>query len=181
MIYDLCLVVDSVIVPFSEYYPLNKADDLAFRYHMPTITLLGVSKLVEAEAVEVLYGKNVWRVTSEAPYLTNQPDCPDQWWARRAQLFKHVVMVFDQRDVEHGGYRLKVYHEQLIRVNSQQGSLDERTEAIETMDEIAKSNMEETWAMKLEQVRRMSNLISIKMDVERLYCWTGCCRRRTLQ
>lgn len=43
MIYELCLVVDEVIIPYNELYPLDAAN-LEFRKNMPAVALLGVSK-----------------------------------------------------------------------------------------------------------------------------------------
>lgn len=64
MIYTLALVMDDVIVPYNEYYPL-KDEEMGFRKNLPTVALLGASKLIEAEAAPIFYGKNTFRITSD--------------------------------------------------------------------------------------------------------------------
>ena len=166
MIYNLCLVTDKVIVPSEEYYPLDRVRDLAFRNSMPTVALLGVSKLVGAEAAEVLYGNNTWRIASE----------DNDVWIGGAELFRHIVLVFDQRDIEPIRFQQQLTSEhRVFKVASENSpALNERRQI--SLHDFVDSCMEETWLSKFEVLSEMSNLATVKIDVCRLFCWSGCCR-----
>ena len=97
MIYALALVVEDVIVPYSEFYPLSD-EELSFRKNMPTTGLLGVNKLIGAEAAEVFYGKNTWRITSDFPGAARHV-----FFKRQRHLFRRVVIVFSQGNVDPRG------------------------------------------------------------------------------
>ena len=99
MVYELALVVDDVLTPYNEHYALEK-QDLTFRKALPTVALLGVSKLVQLEAVEYLYGWNTWRISSTAPTLFTLAGYTENLWGLRAEYLKHVVTLFDSRDID---------------------------------------------------------------------------------
>ena len=56
MIYECCLVKNSTLVPFKEFYSL-RPKDLAFRKDLPTVALLLVNKTIEAEAAAIFMAK----------------------------------------------------------------------------------------------------------------------------
>lgn len=175
MIYELCLVVDEVIIPYNELYPLD-AVDLGFRKNMAAVALLCVCKIVESEAAEVLYGKNTWRITTKFPSKKSI-------WRRRARLFKHVVMTFSQRDVDPESL--------FIRSQEGQDSYDDtdsetdeparQRDSMESMHDNVEYIMFQSWYTRINCMYRMPSLISVKLDVSRLYCYAGCCRRSTLK
>ena len=45
----------------------------------------------------------------------------------------------------------------------------------------AQRNMVRVWNTKFSHVQGMKNLASIKLDVERLFCYVGCCRTMVLR
>ena len=174
MIYNLCLITDKVIVPYKEFYPLDRVKDLGFRDDMPTVALLGVSKLVRAEAAEVLYKKNTWRITSEAPFFHKSNDKVDWFWNRRPELFKAVNLVFDQRDIDFEEFRTNSENGHVRLENSSKIARQEFLRLYLHM--IAANLMEDQWSLKLNDLSLLPNLDTVTFDVKNLYCWFGCCR-----
>ena len=41
--------------------------------------------------------------------------------------------------------------------------------------------MKDTWHDKLEFLPRMTNLVTVQIDVAKLYCSSGCCRKEVLK
>ena len=172
MVYEMALVVDKVLIPYDEHYALEK-QDLRFRKALPTVALLGVSKLVQLEAVEYLYSRNTWRISSTAPTLFTLPG-RENLWTLRAQYFKHVVTVFDLRDVN--GEDL---HAQLCSSRRYLPELnpEKRMKDAHSMGEMF---MNGSWYTKIDSLTNMPNLESLSVDVSRLACHVGCCREAKL-
>ena len=173
MVYELALVVDEIITPYDEHYPLEKKD-LMFRNALPTVALLGVSKLVQLEATEYLYGKNTWRVTSKMPPASASSEY-ETLWALRAGHFKHVVMVLDQRDIDEEYVRVG---NRYLRESMPGASLGEKMQELHSWADYA---MKHSWLSKIHALAFMPNLASLCIEVGRLACHVGCCRLETLQ
>ena len=177
MVYQLALVMDEILTPYNEHYALEKKD-LTFRKALPTVALLGVSKLVQLEAAEYLYGWNTWRITSVAPiFLRTLPSRYAFWtlWTLRADYFKNMVAVFEQRDIDQEAMRVEMCE---MRESFSGASLEERMqEAHFLCGEI----MRDSWITKVWALARMRNLASLSIDVGRLTCYAGCCRQETLE
>ena len=170
MIYEYCLVVSETIEPYKEYCPLS-ASDLAHRRTMPTAALLAVNRTIESEAAGILYGKNVWRITSKSEFLSGSND--GTLWIRRAPLFRNVALDFDRRGLD-GPEWYEV-------VRSYENEEIPPDELIRILHNTAKDVMEEEWQSRLDLILEMLNLVSIVLNVDRLYCPTGCCRRVMLE
>ena len=185
MIYKLCLVTEKVIVPFKEHYPLDRVKDIGFRDNMPTVALLGVSKLIGAEAAEILYGKNTWRITSEAPDYYHAGEAgylnDVQLWKRRAGLFRHIYLVFNHRDIDPDKYSHQIEWEHEDLENSQETSRTQQWILQDTLHGRADDLMKDTWHDKLEFLPKMPNLVTVQIDVAKLYCSSGCCRKEVLK
>lgn len=65
MIYELCLGVEGILVP----YP--KGNDVESHYDLkcpkPTVALLALNKQIRSEALPILYRENVWAITYLRP------------------------------------------------------------------------------------------------------------------
>ena len=179
MIYTLALVVDDVIIPYHEFYPLS-AKELSFRKNMPCIGLLGVSKVVEAEAAEVLFGKNTWRITSNFQGAARKRIWKDTIFVRRAPLFRHVILVFNQGDVDPYEYRCLTQNIYEDYESEDEDFQDRDADIKKDMHESAVDIMGDSWTFRVGCFVKMSNLVSVKLDVYWLYCHTGCCRRSVL-
>ena len=181
MIYEYCLVKNSTLVPFKEFYPLL-AEDLAFRKDLPTVALLLVNRTIEAEAAAIFYGKNVWRVSVNKTCILPLPSHPaagppSNLWQRRGSLFKNVILVFDQRDVCSDEVMSDTW---LTHYNTgaQLMTPEQRRNAMH--DEI-ESNVRFYWSLKFDSVYHMTNIRSLTLDVKRAFCHMGCCRTEALQ
>lgn len=182
MIYRYCLVKNHTLIPYKEHYPLSKAD-LAFRKDLPAVALLQVCKTIEAEAAAVLYGQNVWRITSKVIYRVDPwyEELEDSVWVRRAIIFKHVVLVFDQQDVD----REELYESTTFfnRVHSDieaDGHIPGHGDRLGFMHFRGEVITEDSWERKFNLAQEMKNLASIIFDFSRLFCSVGCCRRQPL-
>ena len=150
----------------------------ALRKDEPAMALLRVSKTIEAEALPVLYGRNVWRITIYAPLMDIPIPQGPRWnslWDRRSELIKHVVLVLDQRDIDVDDYVLatRVNHAFKADWPSDHWKFSGHGEA--------RDNMYCTWDLKFEHLEQLPNLRSIELDVGGLFCYFGCCRQDVLQ
>ena len=179
MIYEYCLVKNSTLVPFTEYYPLLN-QELAFRRDLPTVSLLLVNKTIEAEAAAILYGKNIWRVTANVTYnsplaYTSAAPPSSQLWKRRGPLFRNVILVFDQRDVCSNEILTDtlatIYYRRFQHPDERRNQMHDQIE----------SNMKFNWSLKFGFVCNMTNLRSLTLDVKWAFCHMGCCRTEALQ
>ena len=184
MIYTLALVVDDVIIPYNEFYPLS-AEEMRFRKNMPTIGLLGVSKLVEAEAAQILYGRNTWRITCNIQGAARTRVWEDTIFVRRALLFRRVIIVFSQGDVDPYEYRCLTevsYEECRTEYRTDEDEFKEEDEDYrESLHYSGIDNMIDSWRSRVGALVTMSNLVSVRLDVYWLYCHTGCCRWTLLE
>ena len=181
MIYEYCLVKNYTLVPYKEYYPVYNPNLEAERNDLPTVALLRVDKTIGAEAAEVFYRKNVWRVTAHVSYIRNP--LRDRYneasvrtlWHRRATLFKHIVLVLDQRDMCMDAYHdatfIHDYRKTSYTVEQHREHLHAEAEQI----------MKESWRDKFGYICYMENLASMTLDVNRLFCHMGCCRKQILE
>ena len=182
MIYRYCLVKNRTLIPYEEYYQLSKAD-LEFRKDLPTVALLQVCKIIETEAAEVLYGDNTWRVTSKDGSLDSSLLAKREInvWNRRPSIFKHIVLVFDQQDVdrEELDKRTLQFHESGpdFKAYGEVSSLDNRSRFMHTQ---ARSIMRHSWGQRFMMIYDMTHLASITFDLSRLFCHAGCCRKEPL-
>lgn len=174
MIYEYCLVVSGTIVPYEEKYSLSRAD-LAVRKEMPTVALLVVNKTIEVEAAEILFGNNVWRITTEKVIQFPFHTYFNSLWARRANLFRKIAIVFDKNDFESKRWYEHVPH---FRHQDEDGPSEA---IISRMHLQAERAMMDSWYHRFDLVWEMPNLVSAVFNVDRLYCPTCCCRRRLLR
>ena len=85
-------------MPYDEYYNVPK------KHHAnpPSLSLLRVNKMVRAEAIQILYGKNTWRIGPLAPETYPPFDSSDpnrHLWSTYQDIFRHVVIYFNQFDI----------------------------------------------------------------------------------
>ena len=186
MIYRYCLVQNQTLIPYKEHYPLSKAD-LAFRKDLPTVALLQVCKKIETEAAAVLYGQNVWRITSKScpGVISSAGKTRSSIWERRASMFRNVVIVFDQQDVD----RDELYKRTLelhksysdFEVNGhnllQNLTGFRRSSQMHTQGDLI---MAQSWDRRFYLAYGMGYLTLITFDLSRLFCPMGCCRKETI-
>ena len=122
LIYEHCLLYKGEIIPFPRIYERvgsdRDPDAFKFRSSMdrrgpfvgyprvkrdywqtelkPCVALLGVNSTIREEAATVLFGKNVWRLSS----MSYVQDDRYLLWKTFASYFRHIVVKFDARDVD---------------------------------------------------------------------------------
>ena len=76
-------------------YPKVKREALQTE-NKPCVALLGVNSMIREEAARILFGKNVWRLSSR----TYTKDDRYRLWETFATYFRHIVTTFDTRDAD---------------------------------------------------------------------------------
>ena len=137
-----------------------------------------VSRTIEAEAAPVLYGRNVWRITTHAPVLYTPTLSEPKWrtlWENRGELIKHIVLVFDQRDIDAAEYVLfmRFLHDIKLPITQE--------DKLGLLHQKAYNIMIGRWHLKFKHTDDMPNLRSFEVNVDRLYCYVGCCREDILE
>ena len=130
--------------------------------------------IVESEATEILYGNNTWRITSLFP-------SSDAIWRKRSHLFKHVVMVFSQRDVHPDALLIESQNEHEYDTDSETDQQAQQRDLMNRMHDHARFFMSQSWNTRINCINQMPNLITVQLDVATLYCHAGCCRRAILK
>lgn len=176
MVYELALVKDEILIPYNEHYALKKKD-LMFRKDLPTVALLGVSKLIQHEAAEFLYGRSTWRISSSTPGIAFRLPFGHAvtLWGRRSDYFKRMVAVFDQRDMDEEDFCAQMCE---LRKTSLGHSRENRIQDAHSLGELI---MQDCWDSKACPVAGMPNLESLSIEVGTLACHGGCCRLETLR
>ena len=197
LIYELCLVHEGEIIPFPrDYergamerllkmpgredgqdpfmgYPNGKRDSRQTKKG-PCVALLGVNSTIREEAAIILFGKNVWRLSS-MPYVQ---DDRYRLWMTHAKYFRHVVTSFHARNLDRmalldiemmESYRSDEVFE--IEFFDQTGSLNQHHHEVSLLrdDFIAKRDI-------LQQMK----LKSLSLDFSCLNCYHSCCRYQAL-
>ena len=142
----------------------------------PCVALLGVNSTIRDEAASVLFGKNVWRLSSTS-YVQ---DDRYRLWETYAKYFRHVVTRFDAQDIDEI-WRLYISISEMDRV-------EEDPQDSDHFDQTGTANLhperldllKDSFIAKRDILRQM-NLRSLSFDFSNLYCLQGCCRQETLQ
>ena len=161
MIYEHCLVVDYTIMPYEEFYWV-RCKGLEYWRPRPTVALTAVNKSIGAEAAQVLFGKNVWRIssTTRLPFLQRKPGL--SVWGLYATLFRKVKITFDEMDDSRED-DMKFPRALVVNTPS---SWAERPSPVSLQN----NRMKQSRAVKLEIIQQMPNLLSIEVDVSYLRC-----------
>lgn len=76
-------------------YPKVKREALQTE-SKPCISLLGVNSMIREEAARILFGKNIWRLSSRI----YTKDDRYRLWETFAKYFRHIITTFDTRDTD---------------------------------------------------------------------------------
>lgn len=112
VIQGLCLIVDGPINPYPASY--EDKNPFAATNREPDVALLLVCKSINAEATEVLYSGNVWKVTWRAEDGLMAFDVPryhqldyegeekplNKIWVKHRTRIHHVTLDFDVQDLD---------------------------------------------------------------------------------
>lgn len=139
----------------------------------PCVALLGVNSTIRDEAVSILFGKNVWRLSSRF----DEQDGRYRWWKTYAKYFRHVVASFDACDHDEVEI-LDIAMEEMDRVEEESDHFDQ-TGTLNFHQKYL-NLLKDGFLMKRHLLQQM-NLKSLSLDFSKLYCPIGCCRREALQ
>ena len=206
LIYERCLMYDGQITPFLRNYERmvedrppqlipwagcerRRKDDLGpfvgYPRHkrnarqtekIPCVALLRVNSTIRNEAAIILFGKNVWQLSS-ASYERN-----DRYslWRTYAKYFRHIVTRFEARDVDETKL-LDIEMREMARIEDDSEDSDHFDQAGSIITHQEKvSLLRDEFTAKRDILQRM-NLKSLSLDFSSLSCPAGCCRREALQ
>lgn len=168
MIYNLVLVGDSEIVP----YP-GKWESSAVSKSHPSPALLAVSKQIADEARPVLYGKNQWRLPAHTRYR-------DSIFSLHPLLFRDVTEFFDGRDLPEDD-RVVLARYRHSRPDSFFRAKDVEAAKARQIHSTYLAEVSCYWARKQALLYSMGQLRSLLINVEGLFCPSGCCRYKVLK
>lgn len=98
MIYELCLCVDGAIQPYPEWAETNYK--MRIEGPRPEVALLALNKRIRDEALDILFGKNEWRITAENVNLAEdnasrlEDGEPDTLWHRYGSRIQKVDLKY---------------------------------------------------------------------------------------
>ncbi len=100
VIYEYCLVVEGILDPCPPYYEEKDPKNAKLK---PNTDLLMVNRQVGTEAAQVLYGKNVWRLSCQQddPSWPDSPYEAKSWENNIIMYMRHIVVKSDSRDADH--------------------------------------------------------------------------------
>ena len=145
----------------------------------PCVALLGVNSTIREEAAIVLFGKNVWRL-SPMSYVQD-----DRYllWKTFASYFQHIVLRFDNRDMDDTKYldiKMRETARQVERSEDAEDSdgfdLTGSVKIHEEELELLKDSLTARW-----HIVQQMKLKSLSLDFSRLYCSSHCCGHDNLQ
>ena len=139
----------------------------------PCVALLGVNSTIREEAAIILFGKNVWHLSSR-PYVR---DDKYHLWETHAKHFRYVVTTFDDGDVDLEELRSTCI-EEMKRVEEDSDHFDQ-TGTADTQP-VRLSFLKDSFKEKRDILQKMS-LKSLSVDFSDLCCSSVCCRRIVLQ
>ncbi len=142
----------------------------------PCVALLGVNSTIRDEAASILFGKNVWRLSS----MSYAQGDRYRLWETYAKHFRHVVTRFEAQDIDWTRL-LDISMSEMDRVEEdppdsdhfdQTGTANLHPERLDLLKDgfIAKRNL-----------LRQMNLRSLVVDFSNLFCSQGCCRQEALR
>ena len=145
----------------------------------PCVALLGVNSTVREEAATVLFGKNVWRLSS----MSYVQDDRYLLWKTYASYFRHIVARFDGRDIDETkllDIRMRVIAREVEAFeNGDYSDHFDLTGSVEIHQEevnLLKDDFMSRWDI-LQQMR----LKSLSLDFSLMYCSHECCGHEALQ
>ena len=150
----------------------------------PCVALLGVNSTVREEAATVLFGKNIWRLSS----MSHVHDDRYLLWKTFASYFHHIVARFDVRDSDETKLLDLKKWKTVMRMTAR---YEDHTEVAEDSDHF---DLTGSLGIPKEEVRllkddfiarwdilRQMKLKSLALDFDRLCCSHGCCGHDTLK
>lgn len=196
MIYGYCLIYDGDIIPYpsiDEREEIEESGEKAakrclvrydydsimevrscggIRYaaDWPSIALLGVSKGIQEEAANILFGENVWRLS----YVYQWGEGNGALWKSYARHFRHITTYMSMNDA---GNMIKVIKKTRAKGKELGWSTNDVKHYIHT---IGSERLTQCFEWTHQILIRM-NLKSLVFNVKNLFCPHGCCRKRLLR
>ncbi len=142
----------------------------------PCVALLGVNSTIRDEAASILFGKNVWRLSSTS-YVQ---DDRYRLWETYAKHFRHVVTRFDAQDID-GTRLLDISMSEMDRVEEEPQDSDHFEQTGSANIHPERLDLLKDGFIAKRDILRQMNLRSLSVDFSNLFCSHGCCRQETIQ
>ena len=171
-------MVEGILDPCPPYYEEKNPKNAKEKPHT---AMLRVNRQIGDEAAQVLYGKNIWRVSCKK----NNPFWPDTDTNTRPfgkneekekiiKYMRHIVVSFDARDVDHetlAALSRERFSERFDPELSPHGPKDRAG----WIHEHREGELYSPWLWKRETLDSLT-LKSAVLDFSNCFCPSGCCR-----
>lgn len=143
--------------------------------HKPEVALLALNKQIRDEALPVLFGKNIWRITANEVDLAEDHasrldnDMVDTLWHRYGSHIQKVDLKYTH--TIYPPETLKDTIEYAHRV-----SPGHRSDRAMNIHANARIDLEICWVAIGDAMSWCPNIKSLNTDIGDLYCPVGCCR-----
>lgn len=156
---------------------LNVKREALHTGNKPCVALLGVNSTIRDEAASILFGKNIWRLSSGIP-AQGDKYC---LWETYATYFRHVVTRFDARDVDEAQL-LDISMKDMERVEEDSDHFDQAESAKFHQEQLSLLSClrKDNFIVKRDILLRM-DLKSLSFDFSILFNSFVCCRREAIQ
>lgn len=182
MIYELCLCVDGIIVPYPEWNATNYMPRVKGR--KPEVALLALNKWIRDEALPILFGKNTWRITAKIVNLAGDHASRlrngylDTLWDRYGSRIQKVDLKYTRAQHSLNSFEMNLY---LAHESSPSGTLEDRNERADIIHDYVTKDLKFAWVIITRVLAFCPNIKSVHIDVGDLYCPIGCCRTNIVQ
>lgn len=135
------------------------------------LALLSVNRLIGAEAKEIFYSSNTFRlnVLTFPQRYTNGND-NEKFWVSKRKSIRRVSVVFDFRDVS-----LRLLAREIRNPTAYNESWGSKQLSASSLHVLRNHQLEGAWGWKIHVLNEM-NLKVLKIDLSNCYCTIGCCR-----
>lgn len=183
MIYENALCIDGVLAPYKEHWKV-KGD---YDGPPPTVALFVVNKQIQSEAAPILIGKNTWRITSVIPdYIVDARRTESgveymDFFERYGEFFRNVTLNYD--------YQANTVLDHHVRPEDRMEMVEDvhekirasRQDRMVNLHDYALEDLRADWEGLNDVLQTLTNLASIAINIENLYCPFGCCRLEVVE
>jgi len=177
MIYELCLCVDGILVPYPESFETDDEDEVMG--HKPEVALLALNKQIRDETLPILFGKNTWRITVNEVDLAEDHASAidngkvDTLWRRYGSHIHKIDIEYTRTQHSSEGFEDIIGYAHEVAPGD---TLDARRTRADTIHDHVRMDLKSAWVAIAEVLDCCPNIEHVHIDTSDLYCPIGCCR-----
>jgi len=182
IIYELCLCVDGILVPYPEWFTSDNTPKVKGR--KAEVALLALNKQIRDEVLPILFGKNTWRITATEVDLAKEDasrlesEEVDTLWNRNGLHIQKVDLKYTRTQCPSEAFENIIDYAHEV---SPGDTLEDRSARTETIHEHVRMDLKSVWMAIAEALECCPNIKSLNIDIGALYCPVGCCRTNVVR